>query len=81
VTLPQVALLASPLLGPAMWSRTADALVDHGWHVLVVPRLAEAPRIPTMVLEQTREYPATEHAAAASGDSTLQDRQLSRRLG
>ena len=51
VTLPQVALLASPLLGPAMWSRTADALVDHGWRVLVVPRLAEAPRIPTMVLE------------------------------
>jgi hypothetical protein len=31
---------------------------------------------------QTREYPATEHAAAApGGDSTLQDRHLSRRLG
>jgi hypothetical protein len=51
VTLPQVALLASPLLGPATWSPTADALVDHGWRVLVAPRLAEAPHSPATVLE------------------------------
>ena len=51
VTLPRVALLASPLLGPATWRQTAEALAERGWQVLLVPRLAEAPQSPTMVLE------------------------------
>lgn len=51
MALPQVALLASPLLGPAMWRPTADSLADHGWQVLVVPRLVEAPHTPAIVLE------------------------------
>jgi hypothetical protein len=45
-----VAFLASPLLGPAIWRQTAKALADHGWQVLIVPRLAEAPDHPRMVL-------------------------------
>ena len=51
VTLPRLALLASPLLGPATWRQTAEALADRDWQVLLVPRLAEAPQSPTMVLE------------------------------
>jgi hypothetical protein len=46
-----MALLTSPPLGPAIWRQTAEALDDRGWQVLVVPRLAEAPHSPTMVLE------------------------------
>jgi hypothetical protein len=33
--LPQVAFLASPLLGPAVWRSAAEALTDLGWRVLV----------------------------------------------
>jgi len=50
VALPRVALLASPLLGPAVWRPAATALADRGWDVLVVPRLAQAPRCPAQVL-------------------------------
>jgi hypothetical protein len=51
VTLPQVALLASPLLGPAMWRPAADALADYGWQVLVCSRLPESPHGPAMILK------------------------------
>jgi len=48
--LPRVALLASPLLGAAVWRPAATALTDRGWDVLVVPGLAQAPRHPAQVL-------------------------------
>jgi hypothetical protein len=34
-TEPLLTLLASPLLGPSVWTRTADALRRRGWDVLV----------------------------------------------
>ena len=43
VKLPQVALLASPLLGPEVWRSTAARLADRSWYVLMVPPRA-APR-------------------------------------
>jgi hypothetical protein len=49
--LPQVAFLASPLLGPAVWRSAAGALADLGWRVLVVPGLAGAPTSPAEVLK------------------------------
>ena len=64
VTLPQMALLASPLLGPATWRQTAEALADRGWQVLVAPRLAEAPHSPTMVLEHLLNCLPDERALA-----------------
>jgi hypothetical protein len=39
-TEPTLALLASPLLGPAVWSRAAEVLVDRGRRVLVPPASA-----------------------------------------
>jgi hypothetical protein len=49
--LPQVAFLASPLLGPAVWRSAAEALSDLGWRVLAVPGPAEAPTGPAEVLQ------------------------------
>jgi hypothetical protein len=40
-TEPVLALLASPLLGPAVWSRVAASLVDRGRRVLVPPAVGE----------------------------------------
>lgn len=37
-------LMASPLLGPAVWSPVDDELAAHGWTVLVPPQPAAAPR-------------------------------------
>lgn len=54
LNLPQVALLASPLLGPAVWRSTAAKLADHGWDVLVVPGLDRAPGSPHVVLKHLR---------------------------
>jgi hypothetical protein len=51
IDLPQVALLASPLLGPAVWRSCAPALAALGWDVLVVPRPGRAPSGPDAVLE------------------------------
>jgi hypothetical protein len=51
IDLPQVALLASPLLGPAVWRSCAHALTDLGWDVLVAPRAGRAPSGPGAVLE------------------------------
>jgi hypothetical protein len=48
---PQLALVSSPLLGPAVWRPVADALAEQGWQILVIPQLAEAPRTPAMVLK------------------------------
>jgi hypothetical protein len=45
-----IALLGSPLLGPAVWRPAADALVARGSDVLVVPAPAAAPRRPDDVL-------------------------------
>jgi hypothetical protein len=39
-TEPTLALVASPLLGPAVWSRTAEVLVDRGRRVLAPPAAA-----------------------------------------
>jgi hypothetical protein len=52
---PEVALLASPLLGPAIWRPTGEALSEHGWQVLVIPQLPQAPRSPEMVLKHLLE--------------------------
>lgn len=52
--LPPVALLASPLLGPAVWRPAAAKLADHGWDVRVVPGLAQAPGSRRPVLEHLR---------------------------
>jgi hypothetical protein len=54
VDLPQVVLLASPLLGPAVWRCCASALGDLGWDVLVAPGPGRAPRGPRDVLEHLR---------------------------
>jgi hypothetical protein len=32
---PSLALLASPLLGSAVWQPVAQVLADHGWHTLI----------------------------------------------
>lgn len=45
----QVALLASPLLGPAVWRPTAAVLTALGWDVLVVPGSDRPPRSPAEV--------------------------------
>jgi hypothetical protein len=39
VTRPALALLPSPLLGPAVWKPVAERLVRSGWQVLVPPPL------------------------------------------
>ena len=46
-----MALLASPLLGPAVWSAVAAVMSDLGWDVLVVPMPAQAPLGPDQVRE------------------------------
>jgi hypothetical protein len=51
-----VALMGSPLLGPAVWSSTAAALKESGWPVSVIPALAPAPRSPRQVLEHVVEH-------------------------
>jgi hypothetical protein len=46
-TEPVLTLLASPLLGPAVWSRVAASLADRGREVLVPPAVGEvAPLFP-----------------------------------
>lgn len=81
LTLPKVALLASPLLGPAVWRSTAVKLADHGWDVLVVPGLDRAPGSPQVVLEHLRNVLPVEpplalvahsNAAGTSGSSERQ---------
>jgi hypothetical protein len=37
----RLALLASPLLGPAVWAAVAERLTDRGWDVLVPPPTGE----------------------------------------
>jgi hypothetical protein len=48
---PTLALLHSPLLGPALWGPVAELLQTRGFDVLAVPRPAVAPRTPAEVLD------------------------------
>jgi hypothetical protein len=45
-----LALLPSPLLGPAVWSPVAADLADKGWPVVLPPRPPAPPRSPDDVL-------------------------------
>lgn len=65
--MPPLALLASPLLGPAVWRPAAAALRGLGWRVLLVPRSVEAPRQPQDVLEHLlSELPADQQVAVVA---------------
>src|SRR6185369_9381836 len=48
---PVVVLLASPLLGPAVWSPVAEELRRRGWTVVGPPAPPVAPRSPDDVLD------------------------------
>ncbi len=66
-SMPQLALLASPLLGPAVWRPAAVALHGLGWRVLLVPRSMEAPRQPQDVREHLlSDLPAEQQVAVVA---------------
>jgi hypothetical protein len=48
---PRLALLPSPLLGPAVWKPVGERLVERGWEVVVPPAIGEV-RDPHDVLER-----------------------------
>jgi hypothetical protein len=58
---PLLALLPSPLLGPAVWQPVADRLSGYGWAVLPAPVLRTPPLTPDRVLRHfLDELPAGE---------------------
>jgi hypothetical protein len=48
---PPLALLPSPLVGPAVWSRVAAVLGERGWQVVLPAPWTKAPRTPADVIE------------------------------
>jgi len=68
-SMPQVALLASPLLGPAVWRPAAVALQGLGWRVLLVPGPVGAPRQPQDVLEHLLSHLPAEQPVAVVAHS------------
>jgi hypothetical protein len=50
-----LALLPSPLLGPAVWEPAAGRLIRRGWHVATIPGL---PRAPTCAQDAVDAYVA-----------------------